>query len=382
MSTRTTFSDIAPPIHLSSTYEVTWEEAQRLSEGDESVAFYSRNGNPTVREVEAQLTQLIAPPERIREYSSLLTSSGMAATSTCLLALLQSGDEVLATDTLYGGTSRFFDDVLPRFGVTVRRVAPDLANAAEAISPRTKVLWVESPANPLNRLVPLQSAVELARRHGLVSCIDSTFAPPPLQNALHHGFDIEMHAATKYLGGHSDLLAGALIGRREIIERVRRTHLLTGAVLDAHAAYLLGRGLQTLDLRVRALCDNALQLARWLEEQPQVARVHYPLLRSSREYSRAQQQMPRGAGAIVAFDVKGESEEAARRVVENLRLIRHAPSLGGTETLISYPPLASHAGHDEAQLRAAGITRGTLRLAVGLEAQEELRRDLGVALAA
>jgi cystathionine beta-lyase/cystathionine gamma-synthase len=372
--------DITPPIHLSSTYEVTWEEAKRLAAGDESVPFYARHGTPTTWEVEEQLCDLCAPRESRDEYSALVTASGMAAISTTLLALLQSGDEILSTDTIYGGTAKLMRHVLPRLGICTRFVSCTLSDAAEHITPRTRVLWVESPANPTNRLVNFDDAVVLARRHNLLCCIDATFGPPPLQQPLAHGFDLEIHAATKYLGGHSDLLAGAVVGRRHLVEPIRAMRQVLGCSLDGHAAFLLRRGLLSLPLRVRQIGATAQRLAHYLSTHQAVARVHYPGLESHEDHAVARTQMPGGFGGIVAFDLKESAENAVERFVSRLRLIRHAPSLGGTETLVSYPLLSSHAGQNDEQLRAAGITSGTVRLSIGLEEAEELQKDLEDAL--
>jgi cystathionine beta-lyase/cystathionine gamma-synthase len=265
--------------------------------------------------------------------------------------------------------------------VTVRWVTCDLTAAESVLTERTKLLYVESPANPLNRLVPFERAVRFARTHNLISVIDATLAPPPLQYALKAGFDIELHSATKMLNGHSDLLAGVLVGRKELVAKLRTAHRVFGAVLDARAAAELQRGLQTLSLRANAISASALAVAQWLENQSSICKVHYPALPGHADYALAQQQM-KGAGSIVAFDLANANENAARRFVEALRLVRHAPSLGGVESLISYPPLASHANWSEERLVAAGITRGTLRLSVGLEPVSEIIGDIEAGLEA
>lgn len=372
--------DVTPPIHLSSTYEVTWEEARQLAAGDDSQPFYARYGNPTTWEVEDRLRDLCAPAESRDEYSAAVFASGMAAISTTLLALLQSGDEILATDTIYGGTAKLMRHVLPRMGISTRFTPCDLSDASQHITPHTRVLWVESPANPTNRLVNFADAVPLARRHNLICCIDATFGPPPLQQPLARGFDLEIHAATKYLGGHSDLLAGAVVGKRALVEKIRTTRQVLGSNLDAHAAFLLRRGLLTLPLRVRQISATAQRLAHYLSTHAAVARVHYLGLESHENHEAAQTQMTGGFGGIVAFDLKESSEAAVERFVSRLRLIRHAPSLGGTETLVSYPLLSSHVGQNDDQLRAACITPGTVRLSIGLEEAEELEKDLKEAL--
>jgi len=365
--------DISPPIHVSSTYEVSWQQAELLAQGDDSIPFYARYGNPTTRLVEAHLRDLCAPPDEKENFDAIVTSSGMAAVSLVMLGLLGSGDEILASDSIYGGTTKLLRETLPRLGITTKFCRCDLSDASEKISPRTKLLWIESPTNPANRLVKFGDAVALARKHDLISCIDATLAPPPLQSPLARGFDLEMHSATKYLGGHSDLLAGAVIGRRDLIEKLRDAHRTFGAVLDPHAAFLLGRGLQTLEVRMKQINETALRLSGWLESQSNVARVHYLGLESHADHQNARAQM-NGFSGIVAFDLA--DADAARDCVSRLNIIRHAPSLGGAETLVSYPPLSSHAGQSDAQLQAAGISRGTLRLAVGLESFEILRDDL------
>jgi cystathionine beta-lyase/cystathionine gamma-synthase len=304
----------------------------------------------------------------------------MAAISTTLLALLRSGDEILSTDTIYGGTAKLMRQVLPQLGIRARFTSCDLSDAERRITPQTKILWVESPANPTNRLVNFRDAVALARRHNLICCIDATFGPPPLQHPLAQGFDLEIHAATKYLGGHSDLLAGAVIGRRSLLETIRATRQVMGSNLDAHATFLLRRGLLTLPLRVRQISATAQRLARWLDAHAAVRKVHYLGLRSHDDHEAAKIQMPGGFGGIVAFDLKESSEAAVERFVSRLRRIRHAPSLGGTETLVSYPLLSSHVGQSDDQLTAAHITVGTVRISIGLEEAEELEKDLEEAL--
>ncbi|HEX8552534.1 MAG TPA: aminotransferase class I/II-fold pyridoxal phosphate-dependent enzyme [Abditibacteriaceae bacterium] len=366
--------DIIPPVHISSTYEVSWDEARALALGETDVPFYARYGNPTLQAVEQKIAAFCGGED------ALVVASGMAAISLVPFALLQPGDEILATRTLYGGTSNLLA-MVERWGISTNYTECDLSDAEANISSRTKLLWLESPANPTNRIVSFDRAVRLAREHNLISVVDATLGPPPLQHPLSHGIDLELHSATKYFGGHSDLLAGAVVGGKELLAKLRATHRILGAVLDARAAAELLRGLQTLPLRTQHISATALQLAQKLEAHSKVARVHYPHLQSHPDYDVAYEQMSAGGG-ILSFDLVENSEPAARRFVEALQIVRHAPSLGGTESLVSYPPLSSHANQSDEALASAGITRGTLRLSIGLETENELWRDIVGALSA
>ena len=255
------FGAVVSPVFHSSTYGFeTFDEMRRYARGELAEGyFYSRYANPTVAEVERTVAALEGGE------AALLTSSGSAATFCALAALCQSGDELLACDSIYGGTVKIMTEVLGRFEVGARFIpVQEIARLPELRGERSRLFWFESPANPINRLVDLAQAAASARAAGLFSVIDSTFATPVLQRPLSYGVDAVMHSATKYLGGHSDLTAGVLVGAKDFIARARRLALLTGATPDPAAAYLLGRGLKTLDLRVRASCGNALALARAL----------------------------------------------------------------------------------------------------------------------
>lgn len=370
--------DIVPPIHITSTYQVSWDETHALLDDAEAAPFYARYGNPSLAGVEAKIARLCGGD--MEDIEALVVASGMAAVSLLPFALLQPGDEIIAAESLYGGSTNLLA-LVEKWGIVTKWVPCDLSDAESALTWRTRMLYVESPANPLSRLVPFERAVSFARAHNLTSVIDATLAPPPLQHPLHAGFDIELHSATKMLNGHSDLLAGVLIGRRELIQKVRAVHRVFGAVLDARAAAELARGLRTLPLRAQAISATALEVARRLSSEPAVSRVHYPGLPEHPDHELANRQM-QGGGCIVAFDLKDDTEAAARRFVEALRVVRHAPSLGGTESLVSYPPLSSHAKWTEERLRTAGISRGTLRLSIGLEPAAELITDLERGLAA
>jgi cystathionine beta-lyase/cystathionine gamma-synthase len=366
---------VAPVFHSSSYGFETFDEMRRYARGElPDEFFYSRYANPTVAEAE----RAIAALENAEE--ALVVASGSAATFCAVAALCQAGDEIIVADSVYGGTVKITAQFFARYGVAARFIAlDDIPNLPEIVRERTKVFWFESPANPLNRLVDLAAAAEAARVAGVFSVIDNTFASPALQQPLGFGLDAVMHSATKYLGGHTDLTAGALAGSREFIARARAVALRVGTTLDPSAAYLLTRGMKTLRVRVRAACANAQRVAEFLQAHERVARVFYPGLRGSPDFALAQRQMPDGCGGVVAFDIKG-GEPEAERFFDALRLIRNAPSLGGVESLASYPLYSSHYGFTDAQLRAAGISAATIRLSIGIEEADDLLADLAGAL--
>lgn len=372
---RQPFGAVVSPVFHSSTYGFeTFDEMRRYARGllPESY-FYSRYANPTVSEVERKVALLEGAE------AAVVMSSGMAATFSALVALCEAGDEVIACDSVYGGTVKILTEVLSRFQVNSRFIGiGEIERLPNLRTERTRVFWFESPANPINRLVDLELAARSARAANLFSIIDSTFAPPVLQRPLSFGIDAVMHSATKYFGGHSDLTAGVVAGKVDYINRVRRMALLTGATLDPAAAYLLGRGLKTLDVRVRAACENALRLARALKEHERVARVYYPGLEESADYALARRQM-KAFGGVVAIDLAG-GEAEAERFFDALRLVKSAPSLGGVETLASYPLYSSHYGFTGEQLRAAGVSASTIRFALGIEDANDIIIDVTQAL--
>ena len=369
------FGAVVSPVFHSTTFAFeNFEEMRRYARGELPEAyFYSRYANPTVAEAERKIAELEGAE------ACVVTSSGSAATFCAMATLCAAGDEVVACDSVYGGTVKVLTKVLNRFGITSRFITLDeIARLPELARERSRVFWFESPANPLNRIVDLRLAAEVSRKAGLFSLVDNTFASPVLQQPIAHGIDAVMHSATKYLGGHSDLTAGAVAGSKEFIDRVRQTSVMIGTTLDPAAAYLLSRGMKTLDVRVRRSCDNALLLAQTLRQHPKVARVYYPGLEDDPDHALAKRQM-RGFGGIVAIDVVG-GEREVEKLFDSLRLVRTAPSLGGVETLASYPLYSSHAGFSEEQLKAAGVSAATVRFAVGIEAAEDIINDITQAL--
>ncbi|MFQ5663633.1 MAG: trans-sulfuration enzyme family protein [Terriglobia bacterium] len=365
---------VATPIVQSANFTFkSVEEMKRWAEGRSKADIYTRYGNPTLRVVEAKLAALEGGE------AALVASSGMAAIATTLLTLVGSGDEIIATRQLYGGTYRLMRDILPRLGIKVRHVENDLGGVESRVTPRTRVIYVETPTNPTLCLVDLRQAARLARRHGLVSVVDNTFATPMLQRPLRLGFDLVCHSATKYLGGHSDLIAGAVVGRRRRVEAIRHMLIHLGGSLDPGAGYLLLRGIKTLAARVERQSASALAVARFLEKHPRVLRVHYPGLGSHPDHRLARRQM-RGCGAMLAFDLKG-GLAAARRFCQRIRVFLLAASLGGVESLAVLPVYTSHYGMARAEWEAVGITPGTVRLSIGLEDVADLIADLKQALA-
>lgn len=364
---------VATPIIRSTTFTFADSDEMRLwSEGKSSAYMYTRYANPTLRVAEEKIAALEGAED------ALVFSSGMAAITTTLLSLLSAGDELIATRQLYGGSYRTMRDVLPRLGITVRHVENDLANLDHLITPRTKALYVESPTNPTLRLVDLRKAADFANEWAIPAIVDNTFASPVLQKPLGMGFHLVLHSATKYLNGHSDVLGGAVAGNRVLVEKVRDLMIHLGGAMDPEGAYLLVRGLKTLEIRVERQCSNAMAVARFFEKHPKVVRVHYPGLASHPDHALARRQM-KGYGAMLAFDLEG-GLSAARRFCDRVRVFLHAVSLGGVESLVVLPLYSSHYKMSDAELRHAGVVPGTVRVSVGLEDPEDLLEDLRQAL--
>jgi methionine-gamma-lyase len=365
---------VATPIVRSSTFVFpNTAEIKRWAEGRSSAYIYTRYGNPTLAVAEEKLAALE------RTEAAVVTASGMAAISSALLAVLQTGDELISIRQLYGGTYRLMRDILPRMDIQTRFIESHLDGAERLIGPKTKVLYVETPTNPTLQLVDLNKAAALARRHGLISIIDNTFASPILQKPADWGFDLVVHSATKSLGGHSDLIGGAVAGKREHIQMVRKIVINLGGCMDPEGAFLLIRGIKTAAVRNERQCQTALALARFLEGHRKISRVHYPGLASHPQHRLAQRQM-RGYGSMLAFDLKG-GLAAARRFCDRVRLFALAASLGGVESLVVLPVYSSHYGMSEQELRAAGVEPGTVRLSVGLEDAGDPIADLKQGLA-
>jgi cystathionine beta-lyase/cystathionine gamma-synthase len=362
---------LTTPIVQSTTFRFENAEAvQRYQRGEGGLFMYSRDENPTVRAAEEAMARLEGGD------SCVLFGSGMGAMTAALMALVSGGEEVIAATTLYGGTYKLLRDVLSRFGVKTRLSEPEALVDACA-RPGARVCVFESPTNPTLRVLDIAAVGRACKASGTLSLIDSTFAPAAVQRPLAMGVDLVMHSATKFLNGHSDHLCGVIVGRRELVEKIRAVARKLGAVLDPQVAYDLLRGLRTFAVRIERQCQSALAIARWLEAQPAVKRVWYPGLPSHPDHRLATQQM-QGFGGMVTFTVG--TKEKAFRFWDRLRLIARAASLGGPESLTSLPILFSHTGYSAEELRRAGVDEGMVRMSVGLEDPEDLIADLGQAL--
>jgi cystathionine beta-lyase/cystathionine gamma-synthase len=358
---------LSTPIYQTSTFEVTDSDQQvRATPTD---MFYTRYGNPTHTVAETAVRELEGAD------AALLFSSGMTAITTTVLALLKSGDHVVAQRDIYGGVTKFFTQWLPRLGIETTFVpTTDYDQHARAVRPSTRLLYLESPTNPTLRVVDLKKVSAIARQHKLISMIDSTFATPINQRPLEFGIDLVMHSGTKYFGGHADLICGILAGRQDLIDRVHETRTSLGGVMDPHAAWLLLRGIKSLAVRVQRQNENALRVAEFLANHPKVKRVHYPFVEGHPQRALAIEQM-NGGGGVLSFEVEGSGEEA-RRVAESLRLFTLAPSLGGVESLVTIPVLTSHAMISAQERAEMGVTEQLIRLAVGIENADDLIQDL------
>ncbi len=334
---------------------------------------YSRYANPTLTSLEAKLA------EAENAEAAMIFGSGMGAISTTLLGLLSSGDDIVCSASIYGGTLHLLQSLLPRFGVRATFVDHEMSrDPRPAFTERTKVFWFESPTNPTLRCVDIARVAAACRDAGVLSVIDNTFATPYNQQPLVLGVDLVMHSATKYLNGHSDVTAGAIMGARARIDALLPARKLLGTMLDPAAGYAVSRGLKTLEVRMARHNANGLAVADALRAMPGVRAVHYPGLPSHPDHAIAARQM-RGFGGMVTVDLAG-GFEAARRAFDRLQVFQRAASLGGVESLCSLPVLTSQYGWNDAQLEQAGVTRGMLRLSVGLEDPDDLVDDLAQAL--
>lgn len=380
-TTRSDFGEHSEALYLTSSFvfKSAAQAAARFA-GDEAGPVYSRFTNPTVRMFEERLAALEGAQD------CLATSSGMAAILAVCLATLRTGDHVICGANVFGATVQLFTGLLSRFGIETTFVAgADPAAWRAAATPRTRLLFCETPSNPLMEIVDLDAFVALARELNAVSVVDNCFCTPIQQRPFDFGADVVMHSATKYLDGQGRVLGGAVLGRRAFIREAVLPVLRTaGPSLSPFNAWVLLKGLETLPLRIRAQSQAATELARWLAEQRDVARVHFPGLPSHPQFDLARRQQS-GPGAVIAFEVKGATAQAQRerawRVVDHVKLMSITANLGDTRTTITHPATTTHGRLTAEARERAGIREGLLRIAVGLESVADLQRDLAQALA-
>ena len=358
---------VSMPIFQTAMFEYSGEKTY------DQIRYIRLNNTPNHLALHAKLAALE------NAEAALVAASGMAAITTSMLTILSAGDHLLIQDCLYGGTHDFVTRDLASFGIHYSFIDADQpASWLEQLRPTTKAVYVEAMTNPLLQVADLEAAVRFAREHGLVSMIDNTFPSPVNFRPCEWGFDLSLHSATKYLNGHSDIVAGAVIGRATLVESITRKLNHLGGTLDPHAAFLLHRGLKTLAVRIRQHNESALRIARLLEEHPAVQRVNYPGLKSHPRHERARKLFG-GFSGMLSFELK-EGVEGAERFMKNVRLPVVAPSLGGVETLVTLPATTSHSGMSPQDRRRLGISDGLIRVSIGIESTDDLLEDFSSAL--
>ncbi|OLO13007.1 O-succinylhomoserine sulfhydrylase [Chromohalobacter japonicus] len=344
-------------------------EAARKFSGEEPGNIYSRFTNPTVRTFEQRLAALEGGEQCVA------TSSGMAAILATALAFLQAGDEIVASRSLFGSTVSLFDKYLGKLGIVTRYVElGDLDAWQAAITPKTRLLFAETPSNPLSEVVDITALADLAHRHDAWLAIDNCFLTPVLQRPLDLGADLVIHSATKYLDGQGRAIGGAVVGPEEMLKELVGVVRTCGPCMSPFNAWIFLKGLETLGLRMKAHCENTLALAQWLEAQPEIARVHYSGLESHPQHTLAKQQQ-NGFGAVLGVEVKG-GRDGAWALIDHSRLMSITGNLGDVKTTVTHPATTTHARLSDEQKAAAGISEGLVRIAVGLEALDDLKRDI------
>ncbi|MBA3674691.1 MAG: PLP-dependent transferase [Chitinophagaceae bacterium] len=359
---------ISVPIYQTSTFV---QEAPGVNRGYD----YARTGNPTRSALEKIIAELEAGS------TGIAFGSGLAAIDA-IIKLLKSGDEIVAVDDIYGGAYRLFTHIFKKFGITVNYVdATNAENVFNAITPKTKLIWIETPTNPTLKISDIRAIAKIAKASGALLCVDNTFASPALQQPLLLGADIVVHSATKYLGGHSDLIAGLVVTKeKELGEKIKFIQNASGAILSPFDSWLAIRGIETLHLRVKQHCHNALLIAEYLEQHPAIEKVFYLGLPSHHNHHIAKQQS-KGFGGIVSFILKNDTEHAALEFVTGTKYFKLAESLGGVKSLLCHPAQMTHKSIPTEIRRAAGVADSLIRLSVGLEEAEDLIKDIEQAFA-
>jgi cystathionine beta-lyase/cystathionine gamma-synthase len=348
-------------------------DVEKYQQGKLNGYLYSRYENPTVVAAEQKLAAVDGAE------TSLLFSSGMAAISTALFTLLKSGDEILCCSAIYGGTFHIIEDLLPRLGIAHRFISiEELADVGSVIGPKTRVVWFESPINPTLRCVDVRAIAAACKKAGVLAAMDNTFASPINQPVLSMGIDLSMQSCTKYLNGHSDVTGGVLSGSSVLMAPMAKTRRLLGGIMDPQPAFALARGMKTMPLRVAQHNTNAMTVAQFLEGHRAIERVYHPGLASHPDHAIAAKQMS-GFGGMVTIDVKG-GKDAACRAFDKLKIVKRAASLGGVESICSMPILTSQYGLTDEELVKAGVSKGMIRISIGLEDTADIIDDLDQAL--
>ena len=363
------------PIYQSSTFAFkSAKDGAQVFAGEKEGFIYTRLGNPTVAAFEREMAFLEGGE------AALATASGMAATAMVVFTLMRSGENIVASDTLYGGTHELFHHTLPKVDIEVRDVdASDPANIEAAIDEKTRIVFVETPSNPTLKIVDIAAAAKVAHKHGAQLVVDNTFATSYYQRPLEFGADIVVHSATKYIGGHGDTIGGVIIGRKDFIQKARmETVRDLGGCISPFNAWLLLRGLKTLPVRMERHSFNAMRIAQYLSFHPKIAKVNYPGLRIHPQHELAARQMT-GFGGMISFELKG-GRRAGEILMDSVKLMTLAVSLGDVDTLIEHPASMTHSGYSKEELEKVGISEGLVRLSVGIEDVNDLINDLSQAL--
>ena len=364
------------PIYQTSTFAFeSADEGAKCFSGESNGFIYTRIGNPTIRTLEKTVAKLEGG------YDGIATASGMGAVTTIYMALLGQGQHIVSTDAIYGPSRGVMEEHFSRFGVESSYInTTNIENIKKAIKPNTKVLFLETPANPTIDMTDIKAASEIAKEHNLILVVDNTFSSPYLQSPFDFGADVVFHSITKFINGHADIVGGIIIAKEEALYKKLRTMMVTmGCNMDPHQAFLVIRGLKTLAIRIDRAQENAIKLADYLENHPKVAWVKYPGLKSHPQYELGKRQM-RGPGTMISFELKG-GLDAGKRLMDNVQLAILAVSLGGVETLIQHPASMTHSKLSKEAKLKSGITDGLVRYSVGIEDIDDLMEDLEQALA-
>ena len=368
--TRSQFNEHSEALYLTSSFvfDSAAQAAARFSGAEEGMV-YARFTNPTVNMMQERLAALEGAE------ACVATASGMAAILSTVMALMKAGEHIVASRSIFGATQQLLGNILPRFGIETTFIdSPDSAAFAAAMQPNTRILFIETPSNPLTEVLDMTALAGVAHAGGALFVVDNCFCSPALQKPLQWGADLVIHSATKYLDGQGRVLGGAVCGPKNLTDEIFKFLRTAGPTLSPFNAWVILKGMETLTLRMQQQSANALELARWLEQQPQVARVHYPGLASHPQHALAMKQQATG-GAIVAFEVKG-GREAAWRVVDNCKLLSITANLGDTKSTITHPASTTHGRISPEARAASGIVEGLLRIAVGLESPADLQADI------